>query len=93
METKVLQITNVDANTFFSKIDELEDSIIKIVEKSNENNKDKLLTVKETAKFFSVSDVTVWQWTKKGLLTAYKIANRKYYKQSEVENALTEMNA
>ena len=92
MTTEIVKITNIDANTILHQFELLFDNITEINKKVSVKD-NKYLTVKETAEFFSVSDVTIWQWTKKGLLKSYKIANRKYYKQSEIENALTEMNA
>lgn len=47
------------------------------------------LTRRELAKLFRISLVTVHDWTRKGVLTAYKIGNRIYYKSDEVEAAMT----
>ncbi|WP_421824367.1 helix-turn-helix domain-containing protein [Flagellimonas oceanensis] len=52
---------------------------------------DKLLTRKEVSEFFKVDISTVHNWTKKGKLKAYGIANRVYYKESELKRALTEI--
>ena len=49
------------------------------------------LTRQEVAKMFTVSLVTVSDWTAKGFLKSYKLANRVYYKRGEVEAALTEI--
>jgi excisionase family DNA binding protein len=46
------------------------------------------MTPKEVAELLRVSTVTVWQWTKDGKLTAYRLSNRKYYKRKEVEKVL-----
>jgi len=35
--------------------------------------KDKIYGVAELAKFFVVSEKTIWEWCKKGLLPAFKI--------------------
>jgi len=42
----------------------------------------------DVAKMFRVSLVTIDDWTTKGLLQSYKIANRVYYKRAEIEKAL-----
>lgn len=45
---------------------------------------ERFLTKKEVAAFFGVSEVTVWEWEKKGLLTSYRIGNLVRYRFSEV---------
>ena len=46
------------------------------------------ITRRDVAKLFKISLVTVHDWTKKSILQAYKIGNKVYYKQSEVQAAL-----
>lgn len=46
---------------------------------------------KEVSEILSIAMVTVDDWTKKGILTAYRIGNKKRFKRSEVENALTKI--
>lgn len=53
---------------------------------------DQLLTRDETAKMLSVSLVTLWDWTRKDLIPAYRIGNKVRYKKSEVLEALQKMN-
>ena len=53
---------------------------------------DQLLTRDETAKLLSVSLVTLWDWTKKDIIPAYRIGNKVRYKKGEVLNALQQMN-
>lgn len=45
---------------------------------------DVLLTRDETCKLLQIDSSTLWAWTNKGKLTAYGIANRRYYKKSEI---------
>jgi hypothetical protein len=54
---------------------------------SNEAN-DELLTRDETCKLLQIDSSTLWAWTKKGKVTCYGIANRRYYKRSEMMEAL-----
>ena len=49
-------------------------------------------TRKQVGEILSISLVTVDDWTRRNLLTAYRISNKKRYKLSEVENALTKIN-
>ena len=62
---------------------ELKDSII------NKNVNDNLLTRKQTCELLQIDSSTLWHWTNKGNVTAYGIANRRYYKRSELMEALT----
>ena len=45
---------------------------------------DVLLTPEETANFLKVSKVTIWQWSKKGILSPRRIGNQVRYLRSEV---------
>ncbi|MDM1140051.1 helix-turn-helix domain-containing protein [Empedobacter sp. R132-2] len=51
-----------------------------------------ILTREETARLLSISLPTLWNWTKKNILTAYGIGGRVYYKKDEVINALIPFN-
>ena len=44
-----------------------------------------LMTRNEVVEFFKVDLSTLWNWSKKGKLRAYRIGNRVYYKRSEIE--------
>ena len=50
------------------------------------------LTRHETIAILKISLVTLWSWQKKGKLPAYSIANRVYFKRSDIEKALTQIN-
>ncbi|TXE15581.1 helix-turn-helix domain-containing protein [Psychroserpens burtonensis] len=47
-----------------------------------------LLTRKETAEYLKIDSSTLWSWTKKGKIKCYGISNRRYYKRSDIEDAL-----
>lgn len=49
---------------------------------------DELLTREETCKLLQIDSSTLWHWTNKGRVTAYGIGNRRYYKRSELMEAL-----
>ena len=57
----------------------------------NKKANDNLLTRDETCKLLQIDSSTLWHWTNKGKVTAYGIANRRYYKRSELMEALTEL--
>jgi len=50
-----------------------------------------LLTRSEVAELLKCDLSTVHNWTKKGLLVAYSIGARVYYKRRQVENAIVEL--
>ncbi|OGE81332.1 MAG: hypothetical protein A2826_02120 [Candidatus Doudnabacteria bacterium RIFCSPHIGHO2_01_FULL_43_23] len=49
---------------------------------------DKILTVSQIAKFFGVSQKTVWEWCKKGLLPAFKIGKDWKIRQSDLQKMI-----
>lgn len=55
----------------------------------NQTANDDLLTRDETCKFLKVNSSTLWAWTNKGKVKAYAISSRRYYKRSELIEALT----
>lgn len=93
MNTKtVLQIEGVEAAQLFGKIDVLCTEVANLKTQIEEKKQPTdLLTRKQVAKMFGVTLVTVHDWTRKGLLISYKLANRVYYKREEIEQALTQI--
>ena len=55
----------------------------------NKEANDELLTRDQTCKLLQIDSSTLWHWTNKGKVTAYGIVNRRYYKRSELMDALT----
>lgn len=47
-----------------------------------------LLTCKQAVDFLQITSPTLRKWTKEGLLRAYSLGGRIYYKQHEVIEAL-----
>ena len=89
----VLQLENTTAVDFKNEISEvLENLLMKFSPNFNNQEDNKLLTREETAKMLSVSLVTLWEWTRKDLIPAYRIGNKVRYKKGEVLEALQKMN-
>ena len=87
--TEVHEITSQDLlKTIRSCIKE-EFQSIKIPRSEAEIN---WLTRKEAAAFFGVSVVTIYNWTKEGIITSYKISNRLRYKKEELIAVLNNSN-
>lgn len=81
-------------------IEELKAEILDVIKKEISDLKieyhpkipDENLTRAEVAELFKVDITTIHNWTKKGILKPYGMGRRVYYKRSEVESALTELN-
>jgi hypothetical protein len=82
-----------------TNLEELTESISKAVEKILAPFREKIqpkeqttwITRKQVAEILSISLVSVDDWTKRNILTAYRISNKKRYKRHEVENSLTKI--
>lgn len=93
MSKQILQIESVNAIDFKKEILSDFTGALQIFANTLQNpDKDKLLSRQETADLLSVSLVTLWDWTKKDLIPAFKIGNKVRYKKSEVLEALQKMN-
>lgn len=54
---------------------------------------DELLTPEGTAQLLKVSKVTVWDWSKRGILKKHSIGNQVRYLRSEVLEAVVKKSA
>jgi hypothetical protein len=90
----LVQIENISVEELTEIIAEkLADKIeARIVTLISSQNDEELLTRIETAEFLKINSTTLWQWTKKGKVTAYGIGNRVYYKTGELKKALIKIN-
>ncbi len=56
----------------------------------HENANDEILTREEVCKILSIDPSTLWHWQNKNKIKAYGISGaRRYYKRSEIMQALT----
>lgn len=87
-----LLIEGAKADDFFEEFSMIKKGL-RLLEATltNQSKPTDFLTRQDVAKMFKVSLVTVSDWTAKGLLKSYKLANRVYYKRGEIEQALTEI--
>ena len=76
------QLEQLISNGVKSQLDDFKKSF-------NPQNPDVLLTRAETCEFLQIDSSTLWAWTNKGKVTAYGIANRRYYKKAELLECLT----
>ena len=77
----VLQLKKMLESTIKEQFDNLKKNLPNV-------NEEDLLTREETYKFLRIDSSTLWAWTKKGKIKAYGIANRRYYKRSEILECL-----
>jgi hypothetical protein len=90
---KVTQVHHLSSD------DELTNIISKSVKKELNSFYEKLqpkeqitwITRKQVGEILSISLVSVDDWTKRNILTAYRISNKKRYRRHEVESALTKI--
>jgi hypothetical protein len=54
----------------------------------NKNSNDELLTRAQACEFLQIEQTTLYHWTNSCKLVAYGIGNRRYYKRSELLEAL-----
>lgn len=93
MKTQTIQIENTNSLDFKNEIvNELKDALKDFASTLQSNNQDQLLTRDETAKLLNVSLVTLWDWTRKDIIPAYRIGNKVRYKKGEVLLGLQQMN-
>ncbi len=90
---RVIEITEIDGLTLLGSINRIKNDLKDLRDNFKPKEPAQLISRKEAAEFFGVSTVTIDDWTKKGILTSYKIANRVYFKRHELEQALTEIKA
>ncbi len=92
MNTKdvtAVQIQGITAKDLIQQIkNEVQNLLPKPQPKANTEN---LLTRKETAKLLGVSLVTLHNWTKNGIVKAYRIGNQVRYKESEILQSLNQI--
>ncbi|MBA4155705.1 helix-turn-helix domain-containing protein [Flavobacterium sp.] len=93
MTKSVLQIETVNEKEFTDKIlTGVQNLLDRFASSAKDIETDKLLTREETAKLLSVSLTTLWDYTRKDIVPAYRIGTKVRYKKSEVLSALQKMN-
>lgn len=77
-------------------LDKMLDEFRKVVNEmldSREQKVDAIYTRDQTAEKLNISLVTLWEWTRQGLIEAHRAGGRRvYYKSSAVEKALKHIN-
>jgi len=84
----ITQIENLEASKIVECFKALESQIKELRREYQPKQPTKLMTRSEVKDFFSITLLTVTNWTKKGILKPYKVGNRVYYKRAEIEAVL-----
>lgn len=93
MLKEILQVENTNADDFKNEIINGVLTALKSFATNIQNSdNDLLLTREETAKMLSISLVSLWEWTRKDIIPAYRIGGKVRYKKSEVLKSLIKKN-
>lgn len=84
-----MQDTEIKA--LINALNELKREVIELRNEKQSSSSKELLTRQEVAKLLKIDLSTLHHWTKSGILIKYGIGKRVYYKQSEVENAIVQL--
>jgi excisionase family DNA binding protein len=86
MEKQILQIETISADEILTRLDKIETLLTGIKASDQKKSPDnEYLTRFEVAELFSITVATVHQWTVNGILSAYRIGRRIYYKRKEID--------
>lgn len=77
--------------TINQRLSNIETLLLDIKHKPKEEEKSENLTVKEVAEILKVSEQTVHNYIKKGVLVAQKVGRILLIKRADLDNALTEV--
>lgn len=83
---KVEELQSIITNTVSAEFKKLLDL------KVSSNEKDKLFTRQQTAKFLNISLPTLLVYTKKGKINAHRIGRRILFKESDINSAVEKIN-
>ena len=73
------------------RLSNIESLLLELKHKPVEEEKSENLTVKETAEVLKVSEQSVHNYIKRGILSAQKVGRILLIKRADLENALTEV--
>lgn len=92
MSDKITQLHSLEPQQILNPIMELKESIEDLKKYFQPITPTEFLARQEVSSLLKIDLSSVHNWTKKGILTAYQIGGRVYYKRSEVENAIVKLN-
>ncbi len=84
----IIQIHNLTREEFITIIEEVIEVKLTALQKTKESEN---TTVKQAAKLLGVTNLTIFNYIKKGLIPASKIGHRIVIKRVDLENSLNEV--
>lgn len=88
---KVLHVEQVSKDLIFAKFDGLFMELKEMKKHFQPKEPTEYLTASELRKLLKISKPTEMEWRRKGVIQAYKIGGRIYYKRHEVESCMTQV--
>lgn len=85
---KNIMIENASLEELVIQIEEIVRQAIETCNLPAQNDSDRVLTRTETSELLQVSLVTLYKWNKLGVLPAFSVGTRVYYKWNDVQNAM-----
>lgn len=82
----MVQIQQISTSELETIIENVLNRVIKQPEPAPKESE--FITRQKTAQFLGISLVTLNEYTKKGIVTGYRIGSRVRYKKQEIENSL-----
>ena len=70
------------------KVNNLENELSDIKKNFQPKDPDEFLTRQETIELLKINSTTLWNWTNKGKIKCHGIAHRRYYKRSDIMDAM-----
>ncbi|MCT3899450.1 helix-turn-helix domain-containing protein [Elizabethkingia anophelis] len=90
METVKLEINGINLSDLTNQLQRIETHLLKINTNPQTPDNTELLTRKEVSELLGITLPTVNEWTKKGILKAYRMGTRLKYKKAEIMETLTQ---
>ena len=86
--TNLIQIHGLDKQEFISILEEVVQSKLSEV---RENDKPDVYSVQEVSKLLSVSELTVYNYIKRGIIPSTKISRKHLIKRTDLEEAIKDV--
>jgi hypothetical protein len=85
---KNIMIENTSLEELVNEIKGIVGQVMETREITAQNDSEQVLTRKETSELLQVSFVTLNKWNKLGVLPAFSVGTRVYYKWIDVQNSM-----
>ena len=93
MKTNIIQVNEISLQEFQNQFKVITDQVESLKKIIGPKEKVLYLSRKEVSRLLGISYPTLNEWSKKGILKAYRIGNRVLYKSNEVDESLTQINS